>query len=127
MPVEISAQQHQEYLLIRASGVLENLEALKDFSVQLYEQAIKYDTQKVVIDEMQLQLTNSITDQVELIQYYTQNLPAEIRNYKVAVAVDPQYRDIAEFWNLYGTNRGYRWQGFTALEKAIDWIKRGIE
>ena len=83
-----------------AGDARRNLEALKDFSVQLYEQAIKYDTQKVVIDEMQLQPTNSITDQVELIQYYTQNLPAEIRNYKVAVAVDPQYRDIAEFWNL---------------------------
>ena len=123
MPVEISAQQKKNYLLISVSGVLENLEELKNLSVQFYEQVIQYETRNVVIDELQLKLTNSIMHQVELIKYYSDNLPPEIKNYKVAVAVDPKYKDLAEFWNLYGTNRGFPWKGFTSLEEALEWIK----
>ena len=123
MPVEISAQRKKNYLLISVSGVLENLEELKNLSVQFYEQVIQYETRNVVIDELQLKLTNSIMHQVELIKYYSDNLPPEIKNYKVAVAVDPKYKDLAEFWNLYGTNRGFPWKGFTSLEEALEWIK----
>lgn len=123
MTAEISSQPQNDYLVIKASGTIENLEELKDLSVRFYKEAIKYETRKVVIDEMELRLTNSIFHQVELIKFYSENLPTEIRDYKLAVAVDPQYKELAEFWNLYGSNRGYSWKGFTSLEEALNWIR----
>ena len=97
---------------------------LKALSVRLYEASIKFETRKVLIDEMALELTGSIVHQVELIKFYSENLPPEIREYKVAVAVDPKYRDLADFWNLYGSNRGFPWRGVTSLEAAIQWIEQ---
>lgn len=124
MPVDISARQENDYVLIKASGIIENFEELKDFSTRLYGEGVKYETRKVVIDEMQLQLTNSVVHQFELINFYSQNLPSWIKQYKIAVAVDPKYKELAEFWELYGSNRGFPWKGFTSLQEALNWIKQ---
>lgn len=124
MPANISAHQENHYLPIKASGIIESLEELKDFSTALYAEGIKYDTRNVVIDEMQLQLTTSVVHQCELINFYSESLPPQIKQYKIAVAVDPKYRELAEFWELYGSNRGYPWKGFTSLENALDWIEQ---
>lgn len=127
MPVNITSRQEKDYLLIKASGSIENVEELKDFSSRLYEEGVKYNTRNVVIDEMQMQLTTPIVHQSELINFYTQNLPPEIKLYRIAVAVDPKYREIADFWELYGTNRGYHWKGLTSLKEAINWIESQID
>lgn len=124
MPFDISARKEKDTLLLKVSGKLESLEELKALSVRLYEASIKFETRKVLIDEMALELTGSIVHQAELIKFYSENLPQEIREYRVAVAVDPKYRDLADFWNLYGSNRGFPWRGVTSLEAAIQWIEQ---
>ena len=123
MPVQITSSQKDHYVLIEVSGTLENLEELKDLSHMLYAEALKYDEYNVIVDEMQVELTNSIVHQVELIKYYTENLPVEIKKYNLAVAVDPKYKEVADFWTLYGANRGFPWKGCTSLEEAVDWLR----
>ena len=119
MDAKMSSHQEEDYLLIKTSGTIKSW---IEFSKQLYEEITKFDCKMIVIDHMELEFPTCLTDYCELVNFYAQNLPFDIRLWKLAVVSDPKYKAIADFWETYCHNRGYRYKAFICMEDAVAWI-----
>jgi hypothetical protein len=119
MEARISSQKDGRSLLIKTSGTIDSW---IDFTKQLYKEIKKYDCEVIVIDHMELEFPSYMIDYCDLVHFYAENLPFDIRLLKLAVVVDPKYKAIADFWETYCHNRGFRYKAFASMEDACAWI-----
>jgi len=58
----------------------------------------------------------------DLVKGYAEDFPSTIREYKVAVVVAPQYKEMADTWETLCISRKLNNYAFTSLEKAEKWL-----
>ncbi len=121
MSVLITSEKQESYLLIRVSGELEDLAKLTSV---LNEEVIKFDSNIVIMDLRDLELPDSLMEYVDAVSTYQRDFPIEGHSRKVAVVVNPAYKDAAQFWETYSRNRGFLHEAVTSIEDAEEWIKR---
>jgi len=118
MNVTITSKVKDDYLLIKASGKVIDIEEWKLIGRRYYDEIAKHDTQKVIIDGLELQFPAHLLDMVHLVKFYKEELPSEIRRLKLAVVVDSKDKKIVDFWETYSHNRGYSYRAFYSMEDA---------
>jgi hypothetical protein len=123
MNMSISSRLEADYLLIKVSGSVADLEEMKLLTRRIYEEVMKYGSKKVVIDQTENQPLDSLVRQVELVEFYSEEFSAEARYLKVAIVTDSKYKKIAHFWETYAYNRGYRFQVFYSMDDALEFIR----
>jgi hypothetical protein len=63
-----------------------------------------------------------LIEYVNLEKFFSEELPPEIRSLKLAVVVNPRYKEVGDFWETYCRNRGFGYKAFTSMEDAGAYI-----
>jgi hypothetical protein len=118
----MSSSLETGYLLIKISGSIADLEEMKLLTRQIYDEVMKYGSKKVVVDQTENQPLDSLVSQIELVEFYSEEFPTEIRHLKIAIVTDSKNKRIAGFWETYAFNRGYPFQVFYSMDDALEFI-----
>jgi hypothetical protein len=122
MEITIKIENKRDYLLIETKATIETREDLMEQSKVLYEEFVKHPFKKILVDERQTHLPEDIYAFFDLVKGYAQDFPATIREYKIAVVVAPQYKEMADTWETLCISRKLNNCAFTSLEKAEKWL-----
>ncbi|MGN6296116.1 MAG: hypothetical protein ACTHM7_04990 [Ginsengibacter sp.] len=105
MEITITSQSKSSYLLIETKAHIDTKEDLMEQSKLLYDEFEKYPFKKILIDERQTHLPDDIYAFFDLVKGYVEDFTATIRDYKVAVVVAPQYKEMANTWETLCISR----------------------
>jgi hypothetical protein len=122
MEITIKIENKRDYLLIETKANIETREDLMEQSKVLYEEFVKHPFKKILVDERQTHLPDNIYAFFDLVKGYAEDFPATIREYKIAVVVAPQYKEMADTWETLCISRKLNNCAFTSLEKAEKWL-----
>lgn len=125
MNVTIAATVENDYLLIKASGDIVDIEELKRLTKRLYDEILEYGRQKIIIDERNMQFPASLEHSIELVKFLSENFPAGIKHWKIAQVVARNFKAIADFWEFHANRAGYGYKVFCSMEDAVLFIAEG--
>lgn len=118
----ITSINNPEYLLIRSVGNLKNETDLFEHASLIYNEFKKYDNKKILIDALTTTFPHDLFPYYDLVQYYTNNFPPEIRELKVACIISPDFAKAGEFWQTVSNNSGFQYHAFTSVREAEEWL-----
>lgn len=122
MNVKISTEVRPEYLYIECKGEVTSTDELVAQSTLVYEEFLKYNPQKMLLYEMEMDFPSGLSNYLHVVNHYADNFVPEVLSVKVAVVLKEKYKDIGDFWESICTSRGYRYQTFTNFDEAEKWI-----
>ena len=122
MILTLSTKQENDYLIVESSGSIANIEEYKLLVSRYYNEIMKYDIKKIILDESKMQYPKSLELQSDIVKHYSGGLFEEFRLWKLACVVDRNIIDIAKFWEFNATQRGYYHKAFDSMEEAKAWI-----
>lgn len=122
MDVTITTEDRGEYLYVECKGEVTSADELIAQSTLVYEEFLKYNPQKILLYEMEMDFPSGLSAYLNLVNHYNDNFVPEVRSVKVAVVLKEKYKEIGDFWETICTNRGFQYHSFTDLKKAEDWI-----
>jgi hypothetical protein len=122
MNLNITTQNREEYLYIECKGEITSADELIEQSNLVYEEFLKYNPEKILLYEMEMDFPPGLSAYLNLVNHYMDNFVPEVRSIRVAVVIQDKYKDIGDFWETVCLNRGFQYQTFTDLSKAESWI-----
>lgn len=124
MPYQLLAETKEEYLLIKSTGSLGNLEELRAHSNDTYAVVAKHPFTQVMLLNNTMHYIVDLIPYYELVSFYSEDFPVEVRRLKVALVVAPQYDELGKFWETLCVNRGYNFHSFISEAEALNWLTR---
>jgi len=88
----------------------------------LFDEVLKYNNKKVLIDEPGTRFPQNMFIYYDLVNYYVDNFPPEIRFLKIAVVIAEEFKEIGYFWETVCVNKGLQYFAFTSFQDAHDWL-----
>lgn len=120
--MEVSSWQKPGYVLLKSTGTIRNAEDWRALTREFYHQAKKLNSRKLVLDQTEIEAPESLFDMAKVVDHYQDDLPPDIRLYRVGVVNNPANEAMAEFWEAYCRNRGYDFRIFQSLEDAVAFV-----
>ena|SRR6478609_6330359 len=118
----VTSEKRPGYLLIRCAGVTKNLDDMRALAQKVYEEFIKDRHAKVLLLNTEVAFPTSTIDYYELVNFYTEELPEEIRRLKLASIVRSEDIEMIKFWETVCVNRGFNYHGFTSEAEGTKWL-----
>jgi hypothetical protein len=118
----ITSDNNTEYLLVRSAGSLQNESDLFKHARLIYEEFKKHHNKKIMIDALATEFPSDLFAYYELIQFYIEKLPPEIRELRLACVISPAYSNAGKFWQTASNNRGFQYRAFTSVREAEEWL-----
>ena len=118
----ITSQNNVDYLLIRSVAILKNENDLIRHAMLVFDEYKKYDNKKVVLDGLATDFPSDLFSYYDLVQFYIEKFPPEVREIKLACIISPEYARIGKFWETTSNNRGFKYRAFTSLREAEEWL-----
>ena len=122
MNIVITSRPEPGYLLVESSGELFTREDLVKQSRLIHDEIIKHRAKKILVDEVATKFPLELFPYYELVKFYLDNFPPDIRQFKIAIVIAKDYEKMARFWETVCTNRGLQYFAFTSFQKAQDWL-----
>lgn len=122
MSITYLTEQKDNYLIIKAKGLITNLKEEEEHSKRCYDEVLKHKAKKVLIDNRNIIFNSSILDVADLITFYEKEFTAEIRLVKIAVLYSPKKIELHKSWELFANNRGFNWKIFTGIDDATQYL-----
>jgi hypothetical protein len=122
----ITSENYDEYLLIRSVGKLTTESDLFEHATLIYTEFAKYDNKKMLLDALATEFPMDLYPYYNLVQFYIEKLPAEIKELKLAAVISAEYTAIGEFWQTVANNRGFQYMAFTEVRHAEEWLLRQV-
>jgi hypothetical protein len=122
MEITITSQNRKDYLLIETKAIIETKEDLVSQSQLLYEEIAKHDFKKILVDQSETKLPNSLVPYFDLVKNYIEEFPPEIRQLKIASVVAKEYKEFADTWETICVSRGLNYFTFTSFLEAEKWL-----
>ena len=124
MKFEIKSQSSNKITFIKANGKTENFDDLLALAKKYYLLIRNENNTRVVIDETNLDLLNSILDQTKLVNHFIEDeYFIGLKQFKIAIIIDKDFTMISKFWETFSYNRGYNFKVFLEIETALEWLK----
>lgn len=120
--VIIESQDKGDYLLITSKGTLKNKEELAIHSQMVFDEIIKNGAKQVLVDDVETHFPEDLFAYFDLVKGYANDYPPEIRALKIAVAVAPEYKEVAASWETLCQSRGLHFCAYISLEDARAWL-----
>ena len=118
MNVTNSFKEENDYLLIESSGSIADIEEYQLHTKRHVDEIMKYGIKKIIVDESKIQWAKSLLLQSDIVDFYSDELPEEMRFWKVACVVDSEFIDIVKFWEFKANQSGYNYKAYTSIEEA---------
>lgn len=112
-----------DHLLITAAGAIENIESYELLTEVYINEILEQNVSKTIVDETELEYLKSVLLQSDIVKYYAQKMPREMRDWTVAVIVDDVVWEFAVFWESVCHRVGYHsYKVFTSMEEAKEFV-----
>jgi len=118
----LTSQNNADYLLIRSEASLKDEHDLIQHALLVYDEYKKYENHKVILDGLATRFPSDLFPYYDLVQFYIEKFPPEIRKIKLACIISPEYSRIGKFWETASNNRGFKYRAFTSLREAEEWM-----
>lgn len=122
MNIVITSRPEPYYLLVESKGDLHTKADLVKQSQLIHEEIIKHKAKKILVYETETSFPLDLFPYYELVKFYLDNFPGDIRMNKIAIVISEKYEKMARFWETVCTNRGLQYFAFTSFQKAHDWL-----
>lgn len=122
MNITITSADKGDYILIISVGVVAGKDDLIKHAELIYREIIKYDNQKILLDDIDTRFPLDKFSYYEQVQSFIKNFPPEIRLLKIAVVLSPEFEEGGKFWETLAVNRGFEYHSFTSIEEARSWL-----
>ena len=124
MSIKISSELHDDYLLLTSSGSVSTIDEYESLVEQYLKEAPKFDKRTIVIDETGIQFTPSLMLQSDIVKFFNQNSPDEMKKAKVAVISNKESMDFQKYWEFWANQAGYNYKVFSSMDEALEFIKK---
>lgn len=122
MSFRIKSQIIDDYILLTATGSIFDLDEIKLLNERYFHEVNKNKLSKIIVDEVSLEKPDSLLNMMMLAEFYCGAIADKICCWRVAVLVDPDYYELARFWE-YQTNKvGYAFKVFTSMKESLNYI-----
>ncbi len=118
----VTSQNNTEYLLIRSVGSLKDEPDLFRHAKLVYDEFKKYNNKKIILDALATEFLFDLFSYYDLVQFYIEKLPPEIKELKLACIISHEYSNAGKFWQTASNNRGFQFQAFTSILEAGEWL-----
>ena len=108
--------------MIESKGEILKKTDLFEHSRLIYEEIIKHDNNKILVNEPEMHFPQDLFSYLALVRHYIDEFPPEIQLLKIAIVVSAQYQEIAKFWEIACQNRGFPYFTFTSFQEAHNWL-----
>ena len=122
MNIVITSRPEPHYLLVESKGDLYTKADLVKQSQLIHEEIIKHKAKKILVHETETSFPLDLFPYYELVKFYLDNFPGDIRMNKIAIVISEEYEKMARFWETVCINRGLQYFAFTSFQKAHDWL-----
>ena len=122
MEISITSQSKKEYLLIETKANVQSREDLIEQSKLLYQEIVKHNFKKILVDERETQLPINLYAFFDLVKGYVEEFPTSIHDLKIAIVVTLEYKEVADTWETLCLSRKLNNCAFTSLEDAEKWL-----
>lgn len=79
---------------------------------------------KEILDALATEFPSDLFAYYDLVQFYIEKLPPEIRELKLACVISPEYSNVGRFWQTASNNRGFKYQAFISVREAEEWVMK---
>jgi hypothetical protein len=119
MDVTMSSNLENDYLFIEVQGNIVDSEEHKLLTKRFYNEIVKYDAQKIIVDVSKMTFPASLQFHNDIVKFYTEELPSRIRLWKIAVVDETNYREIGKYWQFKVNQSGFdKYEVFSSIEEA---------
>ena len=122
MNIRITSYPLPEYLLVESMGELHTKNDLIVQSQLIHREIIKHKARKILVNETKTLFPLDLFPYYELVKFYLDNFPGDIRQNRIAIVIADEYEKMARFWETVCLNRGLQYLAFTSFQKAHDWL-----
>lgn len=121
--VMITSNIEDDYLLIKASCIVNDLTDYNFLMSKFHEEIIKYEKRKVLVDMREVKYPVSPILASDSVSYISNTFPNEIRVLKIAGVVSSSFKVIADFWEFQAIENGMDYKVFTSIEEAHNYMQ----
>ena len=118
----ITSEERKDYLLIVSKANLVTKEDLFKQAEAIYAEIVKNKKQKILIEQTETSFPLNLLSYTDLVTYYQDHLPPEVRYLKIAIVISKKYESVGNFWETFCNNRAFQYLAFTDLQKAHSWL-----
>ncbi len=123
MGVTMSSKAKNDYLLIETQGDIVDSEEHKLLTKQFYNEIVKYGFEKIIIDVSKINFPSSLEFHDDIVRFYSEALPSEIKSWRIAIVDESPYREIGNYWEFRANQRGYEsYKVFSSIAEAVIFI-----
>lgn len=122
MDITYTSSVKNNYLLIEAKGHLRTNEDLLAHADLIYLELSKFELKKILIAETEMRFPQGLFLYPDVVDHVDQNLPVDMKLYKIAMLTSKKYEKIGEFWQVLCLNAGLQYAAFTDYQKAEEWL-----
>ena len=119
----ITSNIEDDYLLIKASCIVNDLTDYNFLMSKFYEEIMKYEKMKVLDDMREVKYPVSPILASDSVSYISKTFPNEIRVLKIAGVVSSSFKVIADFWEFQAIENGMNYKVFTSIEEAHNYMQ----
>ena len=124
MDVTIISKIENDYLMIKSSGSVVGIDEYILLQERYYNEIVSYGFTEIIVDESEMELPPSIMAQDEIVKFFSDELPEEIKRWKIAAVLPNNYIEIARYWELQANKNGYySYKVFTSVDDARQFIQ----
>lgn len=122
MNIVITSRPEPYYLLVESKGEMFTKGDLIKQSQLIHQEIVKHKAKKILVNEPDTKFPLDLFPYYELVQFYLDHFPGDIRLNKIAIVISEEYEKMARFWETVCINRGLQYFAFTSFQKAHDWL-----
>jgi hypothetical protein len=119
MNVVVSAKPENEYLLIKVSGIITNEEEHRLLTKRFYLEIKGHNSNKTIIDVSETSFPHSFEFLNDIVEFYSEELPEEVKYWKIAVVDESSYRELGKYWEFMANRQGFMgYKVFSSMKEA---------
>lgn len=123
MNVNLSVKPENEYLLINVSGVINNQEENILLTKRFYHEITKHNSKNTIIDISETSFPHSIQFLNDIVTFYSEELPEDVKCWKIAVVDESSYLELVKYWEFAANQKGYTgYRVFPSIHEAQEYI-----
>ena len=117
------SKAENDYLLITAQGNIVDSEEHKLLTKRFYNEIVKYRFKRIIINVSKINFPISFEFHNDIFKFYAEELPSEIKFWKIAVVDESSYRELGKYWEFKANQNGYNnYKVFSSMSEALIFI-----
>jgi hypothetical protein len=122
MNVKTETQEKQDYLILTATGTIQNSDDWIELAKKCYTEMERMHKNKLIMNGIELEKPKDLFTMCDLTESLLKDFPPNVRSMKIAAVSDIKYKELLLFWETFSYNRGFCFKAFFSLEEACAWM-----